>query len=347
MGIKGLNNFICNNTTNTVSHESMSIMYNKTVIIDISCLIYRYILYNDNKFMNIFKNILKKMAKYRIKPIFVFDGKAPKEKHKTIQKRKDKIQNKLNELIVLENDKLLVADLNVNKERTTYLIKKYLNKSNTNKYVSKNIIYNLIDIKIKKIKKNTLYIKHKHINQIKKYLILKKISFIHTTIEADLICAFFVKNKLVNYCISDDTDMFPYNCNYVIRNINFHEETLDFYNKNQLLLELKIDNTQFLDLCILLGSDYIPRTIGIKPENILYLIKKYYSIENIITNINLINKDEYIKKNIFLNQLNKYNNVRNIFKETFEIKDIIHDINIYCSNISKKISNNMVNKITA
>lgn len=131
--------------------------------------------------------------------------------------------------------------------------------------------------------------------------------------------------------------MFPYDCNYVIRNINFRDETLELYNKQQLLSELQIDNSQFLDLCILLGSDYIPRTIGIKPNNILYLIKKYYSIENILTNIDLINEDNNIKKKIFMNQLDKYNNIRQIFNNTIEINDIIEDTYIYCSNINNKL----------
>ena len=38
-----------------------------------------------------------------------------------------------------------------------------------------------------------------------------------------------------------------------------------------------------------------------------------------------------------MNQLDKYNNIRQIFNNTFEINDIIEDTNIYCSNINNKL----------
>lgn len=337
MGIKGLDKFIRDNTVYTVKHEKMDILYDKSVIIDISCLLYRYILHNDQKFMNIFKSILKKMENYKIKPIFVFDGKAPEEKQNAILKRKERTQTAINELETLENDKKLVNNLN-NADIASYLVNKYLEcEYKPNKYVNKHVIENVINTKIDKVQKKTIQLKYNHIDQIKDYLNRKQISYIHSNIEADLICANFVKYGLVDYCISDDTDMFPYNCNYVIRNINFRTETLDIYNKKQLLTELDINNSQFLDLCILLGSDYIPRTIGIKPNNILYLIKKYNSIENIIDNIDLINEDEKINKKIFMNQIDKYNNIRNIFNDTLKLNNIINDVNIYCNNITNKL----------
>lgn len=337
MGIKGLDKFIRDNTNYTVQHETMDILYNKSVIIDISCLLYRYILHNELKFMNIFKSILKKMENYNVKPIFVFDGKAPEEKQNAILKRKEKTQSALTELTNLEKDKELINKIN-DQKIAKYLVEKYLNKNYTKpKYVSKKSIEAVINIQISKVQKKTVQLKYNHIEQIKEYFNKKKISYIHSSIEADLICASFVKYGLVDYCISDDTDMFPYNCNYVIRNINFRNETLDLYNKTQLLSELDLDNNQFLDLCVLLGSDYIPRTIGIKPNNILYLIKKYNSIENIIDNIDLINEDDKISKKIFMNQLDKYNNIRNIFNDTFDINDIINDLNIYCTNISNRL----------
>lgn len=338
MGIKGLDKFIRDNTIYTIRHEKMDILKNKSVIIDISCLLYRYILHNEDKFMNIFKSILRKMELHKVKPIFIFDGKAPDEKQNTILKRKERTNNALTDIETMENDKILVKDINKDSSVTQYLVKKYLNKEYDYKtYINSRIIEGVINNKISKTQKKTLQINNNHITQIKEYLNRKKISYIHTDTEADLICAFFVKYGIVDYCISDDTDMFPYDCNYVIRNINFRNETLDLYNKQQLLSELQIDNNQFLDLCILLGSDYIPRTIGIKPNNILYLIKKYYSIENIVTNIDLINEDNNIKKKIFMNQLDKYNNIRQIFNNTIEINDIIEDTNIYCTNISNKL----------
>jgi len=38
-----------------------------------------------------------------------------------------------------------------------------------------------------------------------------------------------------------------------------------------------------------------------------------------------------------MNQLDKYNNIRDIFNDTFKLNDIINDVNIYCNNITNKL----------
>jgi flap endonuclease-1 len=332
MGIKGLDKFIRENTNYTISHKKMNDIYGKTVIIDTSCLIYRYVLHNEYMFMNIFKGIIKKFKKYKIKPIFVFDGISPNEKQKTILKRTEKKKSALIELARLEND---LKDLHSEEGSLNNITEKYILHSKEKN--SKDTIEQVIDKKIIKAQKKSMHFKSSYVKQIKTYLDSTKISYIHTKIEADLVCAFFVISEIADYCISDDTDMFTYKCNYVIRNIDFHNEKIDIYNRQNLLKELNIDENQFLDLCILLGSDYIPRTIGIKPTNILYLIHKYYSIENIIYNINFINNEKHIKKTIYMNQISKYLSVRQIFNETIDFSSIITDSNIYCTSIKQQL----------
>jgi flap endonuclease-1 len=337
MGIKGLDKVICDNTNYTIQHKKLSYISGKTVIIDMSCLLYRYTLYNEEIYFNIFKSIFAKFEKYNITPIVVFDGISPDEKQLIVSKRNKKKTASIDELTILKKDKDILKSVNKELDITTYIGKKYIENYTIGKYINKVAIERIINEKIIKAEHKSIKLKAKHIIEIKQYLELKKISFIHTHIEADLVCAFFVKYGLVDYCISDDTDMFPYNCDYVIRNINFKNETINIYNRLKILEELQIDNNQFLDLCILLGSDYIPRTIGIKPYNILYLIKKYYSIENINDNIKLINKDKFIKKKIYMNKLEKYNSIRVLFNTTFTINDIIDDINIYSTKLNRKI----------
>lgn len=48
-------------------------------------------------------------------------------------------------------------------------------------------------------------------------------------------------------------------------------------------LELNMD--QFIELCILLGCDYVDTIRGIGPKKALDLIRKYGSIEDVLKNI--------------------------------------------------------------
>lgn len=175
MGIKGLDKFIRDNTIYTIRYEKMDILNNKSVIIDISCLLYRYILHNEDKFMNIFKSILRKMEIHKVKPIFIFDGKAPDEKQNTILKRKEKMNNAISDVESMENDKILIKDINKDLSVTQYLVKKYLNKEHDNKtYINHKILESIINNKINKTQKKTLQINNYHITQIKEYLNKKK-----------------------------------------------------------------------------------------------------------------------------------------------------------------------------
>merc|ERR1719357_123883 len=48
---------------------------------------------------------------------------------------------------------------------------------------------------------------------------------------------------------------------------------------------MEIDQDQFVDLCILLGCDYVDKIKGIGPKKAIELIKKHKTIENILENL--------------------------------------------------------------
>ena len=76
-----------------------------------------------------------------------------------------------------------------------------------------------------------------------------------------------------------------------------------------------MNQKQFIDLCILLGSDYCPTIPRIGPKRAYEVIQKYKSIDNFL-------KNESEKYNIPENF--NYIETRNYFmnKEIYDIKDI-------------------------
>lgn len=88
MGIKGLKSFLQdNNDLKCIDNTSLIKFKNKVLAIDLSILLHRS-LYNDSNYISYFINFTLKLNKYHIKPIFVFDGKPPKEKNGVIELRK-------------------------------------------------------------------------------------------------------------------------------------------------------------------------------------------------------------------------------------------------------------------
>ena len=175
-----------------------------------------------------------------------------------------------------------------------------------------NLIKTTLEKEVSKAHKNTQGINHKKINDIKTLLEYFGIPFIHNKkYEADIICSYLVKNNIVEYCISNDMDMLAFGCNKVIRNLSFSSDLIDVYDLNNILSDLKITHSQFIDICILMGCDYTGKMCNMKSILPLNLIKKYDNIENIIDNLDDINKntDKDIQSNNYFN----YNTAREIF----------------------------------
>ena len=88
MGIKLLNKFLNIHAPKGINSKHLSQFYGKKICVDTMIYIYKFLSEDGllEKFY-LFGIILKK---YNIIPIFIFDGKPPKEKYDEIQKRNEK-----------------------------------------------------------------------------------------------------------------------------------------------------------------------------------------------------------------------------------------------------------------
>lgn len=106
MGIKGLKSFLQDNDINVGIDKTNLNSFKKTKLaVDLSILLHRS-LYNNSNYISYFVNFTLKLIKYNITPIFVFDGKPPKEKNGVLEirkKNKDKASKKVSLLLELKN----------------------------------------------------------------------------------------------------------------------------------------------------------------------------------------------------------------------------------------------------
>jgi 5'-3' exonuclease len=199
------------------------------------------------------------------------------------------------------------------------------------------------------------------IKDIKVFLDMLKIPYIHPEIEADIICAYLVKSKQIDYCISNDMDMLAYGCPKVIRNLNFKNDKIDIYSLNNILFNFKMSHDKLIELCILLGCEYTSRIIGINNELAFTLIQKYDTIDNILTNIDEINENykrlcipinfnhQKAKKLFTIDQDFRFNKSEfdtmiRYFKNLNKDKSTINTIRQYCIDKMPNIKKYMINK---
>ena len=64
------------------------------------------------------------------------------------------------------------------------------------------------------------------------------------------------KTNKVAAVLSEDTDMFAYGVPVVLKYFSFVKHTVVMYETNKLLGELNLNYDEFLDICVLSGTDY-------------------------------------------------------------------------------------------
>jgi len=228
MGIRYLNKFLRDQCGRSIKVTNISELSGKKIAVDISIYIYKYAT-EGNLIENIYL-MLSIFRYYNIIPIFIFDGKPPKEKNEIIKKRKDDKQKFENEYNNLKTDL----------ECNNY-------KNNDKQEVIKNMI---------ELKKKFVYINKEQINQVKNLIKVYGATYYDAPGEADVLCASLVIKNKVWGCLSDDMDMFVYGCNNIIRYLSLLKNTIVIYNMKGILDNLGITQKELRQICVLSGTDY-------------------------------------------------------------------------------------------
>ena len=302
MGIKHLNKFLMDNCSKNSIHKiNLSELNGKTVVIDTSIYLYRFI--SDNLLIENMYLFISILQINKIKPIFIFDGKPPQEKNDLLKQRNDKkkeAEQKYNELMFTVNDS------------------KYNNDD------KKKIMEELESLKTQFIR-----VKDYHIKQVKDLMDSYGVLYYDAPNEADELCAYFMKSGKAWGCISDDMDMFIYDSPFIIRSISLMNQTAILYDRNMILEELNISDKLFREIMILSGTDYNINSKTSLKESINW----FYEYNKYLSNSNNKQLEFYVWLIKNTKYIDDYSSLLKTYK-MFILENSILDIDI---NIEKKI----------
>ena len=232
MGIRNLNRYLRNNCPESIRCIPISDISHKKIAVDISIYLYKYESENallENMFM-----MLSIFRHYNIIPIFIFDGKPPDEKKMLLQKRKEdkktaqkeyyKLQQSLQEVTSLQNDK----------------------QDNKKEIIAK----------MDQLKRQFVQINKEKIEKVKSLIRAYGATYYDAPGEADELCALLVIKKKVWACLSEDMDLFVYGCSRVLRYFSLVSHTVVLYFSKGIYNELNMTYKDFKEICILSGTDY-------------------------------------------------------------------------------------------
>lgn len=227
MGIRKLNAFLLSQCSNdSISRVSLFNLQGKTLVIDTSIYLYKFL--SEDNLLDGFFNMISIFKTYLITPIFVFDGKPPEEKKDTLIERicrRKEAEQKYNE------QKESIETTNLTPEKREEEISK-----------------------LSSLKRQFIRVNETHIQQLKQLFSNFNILYIESPSEADQVCAYFTRTKQAYACVSDDMDMFVYDCPIIIRKLSLQHHNCIVYNTESIKKELDLD--QFPELLMLCGTDY-------------------------------------------------------------------------------------------
>lgn len=285
MGIQGLSKFLRDKYPQVIEVCHLSEFAYKKIAVDLSVYLYKYMAVNNknsrpNAWLQSFLSLVSVLRKNNIHCIFIYDGKAPKQKEKEQQRRKDdrdKRELKMHELeIAMDNyrdfgriDKALQDFI----DRRSKKFKKLIGEGINMKLVEKDVEEYL--------KGNVPSVTKEQVDTTKRLFTILKIPFCTAPEEAEAMCSKLARINKVEAVLSADTDILTYSSPKFLFDINTKDQTCSLIEINNLLKEMEWTRKQFIDFCIMCGTDYNKNIKGIGPAKAYSLMNEYGSLEKI------------------------------------------------------------------
>lgn len=290
MGIKNLSQFLKKYKV----HETLNIEELKYTKIAIDTPLYLYkFKCQTHDWLQCFVNFITFLRSWDIHPIFIFEGKSPPEKHTTQEYRREQKQKVMEKTDIIEQDLniyIKTGELSPILLETSNKLENKRNKSllvKSNQYINHNAIKTLIDRR----RMYEVVITQEDLSNLKELLSLMGISYIQSYGEAETDCVVLFYTGLVDYILSEDTDVLVYITKNlkVITAINTTYLSFTQTSKDKMLQILNLSEDSFRDFCIMCGTDYNKNISRIGVEKSYKLIKEYSRIENVPLDTSILN----------------------------------------------------------
>ncbi|KAI9676834.1 MAG: Elongation of fatty acids protein 2 [Caeruleum heppii] len=150
---------------------------------------------------------------------------------------------------------------------------------------------------VEKFSRRTVRVTREHNDECKKLLKLMGVPYINAPTEAEAQCAVLARAGKVYAAASEDMDTLCFESPILLRHLTFSEqrkEPIQEIHLDKALAGLGMDKKQFIDMCILLGCDYVDPIPKIGPNTALKLIRDHQTLEGVVESIEKDPKKKYV-----------------------------------------------------
>lgn len=298
MGIKQLNKLISSVGENS-TWESFR---GGTIAIDASIYLYRFQglkgldkeKMKSQMLFGFFHQILM-FKQYDIVPYYIFDGKPPDEKKCVLEERRERRKHAWEQIDEIQSALKSGREIMVNVDGDL-------------RPASEKELKEKMDILLRA----TLKVKVDDITMVKEFLSAMGIPWFDATGEAEWFCAKLNQEGIVDACLSEDTDLLPNGAIVWIKDYKPYNKNIIVFHQNRVLEYLKMSFKEFVDLCIVMGCDNLPKLPEIGPAKALKFMSKHRTIEEFLKVIPSRNYPQSIRDEW------RYDRARELFNENID-----------------------------
>lgn len=335
MGVKNLKKFIRERYPNEIQKKNLSEFYGQVFMMDIMSYIYKFKVSMRERWLQSVINMIKIFKLNNVHVNIVFEGESPVEKNKEREQRREqrrKQEEKVKNIrididkyhktgVVSELLKEVIEKINQTDTEKVNRLLHFNNNQNKSCEIPITINYKTleqIDEYLDKKENQLIVVTQQDANKIKEICDVFGVPYFQSENEAETLCCRMclnvkdcytkesntsdeiVKNKPIGV-ISEDSDVLAYGANMLLCDLNISNGDCNVIYLPSLLETMELNYHEFLDFCVLSGTDYNENIPGIGSVKCLELINKYNSINNIFSNeeklIDKKIKDTMIKNN--------------------------------------------------
>lgn len=286
MGIKNLNSILKRYAAHTLSKQvPLSEYVGKTVAIDASVYMYKYKSVYGRQWISVFYNFLSSMSGIRC--VFVFDSKTCIYEKVAERARRSSQKKALREKV----DEVRAALETYKQTGAVAQVLRSFTPSNTNfvRLISTSARGDPSTISVEKVEEyitksdnHLLPIYEEDFDTVRQMCNSLGFATIDASIEAEKLCALLCHEKKVDAIMTEDSDALVYITPKILHKVSAGQCVE--LSMPQILEALDMTPAQFVDMCILCGTDYAPSVPGIGPMKAHKFIKTYGSIDEISKN---------------------------------------------------------------
>lgn len=269
MGIQGLTKLLADHAPSAIKDQKFENYFGRKIAVDASMHIYAFLVVvgrtGDQMLTNEAGDVTShlqgmffrtaRMLEAGMKPVFVFEGRAPDLKKEELAKRRERRTDATTNLEVARE----AGDAEA----------------------------------VEKYSKQTVRVDRRHNDECKQLLRLMGVPVVESPGEAEAQCSSLCSEGLVYGIATEDMDSLTFGCPRLVRHLMApasQKVSIMEFDYSKVLEELQLTRDQFIDLCILCGCDYTDKIPGIGPVRALQLIQKHGSIEAVLAHLD---KDKF------------------------------------------------------